>query len=202
MVIALCNQPSCISSGLGKAYWEVPVGTSRKEGFETLRAIARSGYPYPKVTLPTNPCHGSLITTQYLNIQLEMPSITAGGGGPNQNLIETKSDYLQKNYPEMEYWKSCSVVSKNIAHHRPLKVDHAEPVEENPMIPSSTQKPVKTKPSPSKKKEDFPSEIPSTVRIKLSVVIAEGISPKDVVIEVSHQTFLYESTSLNYCVGH
>jgi hypothetical protein len=112
MVISLCNKPGCIVSGLGKAPWEVPFATIRKEGFEALRTIARSGYPYPK---------------------LEMSGQHPNAGGPNQLRIESDEDYLKNEYPNMEYWNRCHVEEKDIAMSRPLELDHKEPVEENPM---------------------------------------------------------------------
>lgn len=113
MVIALCNQPGCIETGLGKADWEVPFATIRQEGFETLRSIARSGYPYPK---------------------LEMIGQHDNAKGPNQARIVNEENYLTTEYPDMVYWNKCDIVQSNVQISRPLSVDHSSPVEENPMI--------------------------------------------------------------------
>lgn len=105
MVVALCETKGCVQTTLGRATWEVPVGTIRKEGFAALRAIARSGKPYPK---------------------LEMPSQAAGAGGPDQNRIVADRNYLKEHYPFMEYWYSCRVEQRSIHVSRPLSVDFSE----------------------------------------------------------------------------
>ena len=51
MVVALCPMKGCRQTGLGHADWETPVGTIRKEGFETLNAIMASGKPYPRLEM-------------------------------------------------------------------------------------------------------------------------------------------------------
>jgi hypothetical protein len=100
MVIALCEKPGCVQTKLGSAPWEVPIGTIRASGFETLRAISKSGYPYPK---------------------LEMTGQHPDAKGPNQFKIRTDEDYLKKEYPDMQYWKGCRVVRNGIAEYRSYK---------------------------------------------------------------------------------
>lgn len=104
MVLALCPSiEMCRRSGLGKAPWETPVGTIRREGFEALGRIEDSGKPYPR---------------------LEMLGQHADAGGPTQGRIESEADYLQTKYPFMQYWRSCSVTHRGLLHSRPLSMDH------------------------------------------------------------------------------
>lgn len=108
MVVALCETEGCRQTGLGKADWEVPVGTIRRDGFSALRAIARSGKPYPR---------------------LEMPGQAAEAGGPDQGRMYRDRNYLAEEYPFMEYWKSCTIKQKNVHFSRPLMVDFGEKFE-------------------------------------------------------------------------
>jgi cyclophilin family peptidyl-prolyl cis-trans isomerase len=63
MVLALCDMPGCKQTTLGTTFWEVPIGTVRKEGHGVLKDIAQTGFPYPK---------------------LEMGGQHKDAGGPNQ----------------------------------------------------------------------------------------------------------------------
>lgn len=103
LVIALCDKPSCILSRLGKADWEVPIATIRKEGFQTLLDIAESGFPYPK---------------------LEMIGQNPKAGGPDLGKVNSDPNYLKEKYPFMEYWQSCTIVRKDVQEIRKLVVDH------------------------------------------------------------------------------
>ena len=105
MVIALCDMKGCRTTGLGKAEWETPVGTIRKEGFAALRKIEDSGRPYPR---------------------LEMKGQHPKAGGPNIARLSLEKNYLTDNYPYLHYWKGCRVVSKDSHISRPLTVDHPE----------------------------------------------------------------------------
>eukprot|EP01041_Mallomonas_annulata_P003045 gene3045-5963_t len=102
MVIALCEKPGCIISGLGKAPWEVPIATIRAEGFPVLEAIAKSGFPYPR---------------------LEMQGLEKNAGGPDYTQLINDKTYLKRKYPYMEYWKECHVHRRNIHEQRDLEVD-------------------------------------------------------------------------------
>lgn len=51
MVLALCNMPGCKQTTLGTTFWEVPIGTVRKEGHAVLKEIGQTGYPYPKLEM-------------------------------------------------------------------------------------------------------------------------------------------------------
>lgn len=104
MVIALCDTPACRGTTLGKAPWEVPVGTIRRDGFGTLIAIEKSGYPYPK---------------------LEMAGLDPKAAGPNQMKIQSDPLYLQEHYSHIEYFHECRLLAKDIAMTRPLYLDHA-----------------------------------------------------------------------------
>lgn len=106
MVVALCETKGCVQTTLGKADWEVPVGTIRREGFSALRGIAKSGFPYPK---------------------LEMASQAANAGGPDQHRINTDPSYLKQNYPDIEYWRECKIEKRNLYSARPLTVEFGEP---------------------------------------------------------------------------
>ncbi len=101
--MALCEMKGCIVSGLGRADWEVPIGTIRKDGFETLKKIAQSGFPYPK---------------------LEMRSQHPDAKGPNQYEIIRNENYLRDSYPFMEYWRGCHIEERDIRRSRPLSIDH------------------------------------------------------------------------------
>ena len=101
MVVALCEYKGCIQTQLGKAPWEVPVGTIREEGFPTLNSIAKSGFPYPR---------------------LEMSGQHPKAAGPDQFRISSEENYLRDEYPNMEYWTGCRVVRENIAENRPYRV--------------------------------------------------------------------------------
>ena len=105
MVIALCMMKGCQVSGLGNAPWEVPVGTVRKEGFPTLQKIASSGFPYPR---------------------LEMEGQHPEAHGPDRGKLETQSNYLKEEYPFMQYFDSCKVVSRDQHVVRPLSIDHPD----------------------------------------------------------------------------
>jgi len=105
MVIALCDMKGCRTTGLGKAQWETPVGTIRKEGFAVLRKIEDSGRPYPR---------------------LEMKGQHPKAGGPNIARLSLEKNYLTDNYPYLHYWKGCRVVSEDVHISRPLTVDHPE----------------------------------------------------------------------------
>ena len=100
MVIALCEKPGCIQTKLGSASWEVPIGTVRANGFETLRTISKSGYPYPK---------------------LEMSGQHPDAKGPNQFKIRSEADYLKREYPDIQYWTGCRVVKSGIAEYHQYK---------------------------------------------------------------------------------
>ena len=91
MVIALCDKEGCHQTALGKAPWETPIGKIRKESFPVLKAIAKSGFPYPR---------------------LEMPGLEPDASGPDQIKIRQDPDYLRKKYPNMEYWLGCSIENK------------------------------------------------------------------------------------------
>lgn len=108
MVIALCKMKGCRATGLGKAFWETPVGTIRKEGFDVLHKIEESGRPYPR---------------------LEMAGQHPKANGPNLGKVVSDPSYLKTEYPFMEYWKGCEVIKSNIQMSRPLGVDHPESVQ-------------------------------------------------------------------------
>jgi peptidyl-prolyl cis-trans isomerase A (cyclophilin A) len=103
MVIALCPMKGCIQTGLGKAFWETPVGTIRKEYHDVLREIQLSGKPYPR---------------------LEMAGQHPRASGPNAGRLMREPDYLKKEYPFMEYWRGCNVVERDVVQIRPLSVDY------------------------------------------------------------------------------
>jgi len=105
MVVALCAKEGCRTTGLGRASWEVPVATIRRDGFDVLVNIERSGFPYPR---------------------LEMHGQHPNASGPNQARINREKDYLGNYYPYMEYWKECHIVAKDIEQNRPLYYDHHE----------------------------------------------------------------------------
>jgi hypothetical protein len=105
MVVALCDKPGCRTSALGKADWEVPVGTVRRQGFGTLVDIERSGFPYPR---------------------LEMRGQDPHAAGPDQMRIRTDPDYLAKEFPFVQHWEGCRVVERALQGvRRPLYLDHA-----------------------------------------------------------------------------
>ena len=100
MVIALCpDVERCRMTGLGKAPWETPIGTLRSEGFQVLRAIEVSGKPYPR---------------------LEMAGQHEHAAGPDQSRIYRDQNYLLKEYPNMEYWRSCKIAHQGAEYSRPL----------------------------------------------------------------------------------
>ena len=68
-------------------------GTVREENFETLKSIMQTGFPYPK---------------------LEMPSQHRNAKGPNQGKIMSDPSYLAREYPDMAYWQECKVVRRNV----------------------------------------------------------------------------------------
>lgn len=103
MVIALCDKPGCKLAELGRAEWEVPIGTIRKEGFQTLLDIADTGVPYPR---------------------LEMIGQHPNAGGPDLGKIYNDPNYLKENYPYMDYWQICTIVRTDIQEIRPLSLDH------------------------------------------------------------------------------
>jgi hypothetical protein len=103
MVIAFCQTEACKQSTLGKTPWEVPIGTIRRTGFNTLVNIERTGFPYPS---------------------LEMSGLAANAGGPNQALIRSNPNYLKENYPQMAYWSKCEIVERDIRIPRDLTRDH------------------------------------------------------------------------------
>jgi len=93
MVIALCDEQGCTATGLGHAFWEVTLGTIRPEGWHVLEAIGASGMPYPK---------------------LEMPGMVPGASGPDQSRLRREENYLREHYPNMEYFKSCRIVQRDV----------------------------------------------------------------------------------------
>lgn len=107
MVVALCPMAGCVVSTLGHAKWEVPIATIRKENFEVLLEIAKSGFPYPK---------------------LEMKGQHPDASGPNQGKIRNIKDYLKDEYPQMQFWKGCHRVTapNTYVASRPLSVDHPD----------------------------------------------------------------------------
>lgn len=120
MVVALCPTVElCRSTGLGRAYWEVPVGTIRKDGFAALGRIGDSGKPYPR---------------------LEMIGQDPHAGGPNQARIVTEPDYLHQHFPFMQYWRGCSIVHRDIRLSRPLNLD-AVGGDEDGNVPADESKP-------------------------------------------------------------
>jgi hypothetical protein len=105
MVVAFCPMKGCIATGLGHADWEVPVATIRKDDFGVLNNIMSSGKPYPR---------------------LEMGGQHPKAGGPHPGRLEREVDYLKNEYPFMEYWRGCSVVTTDRLLHRPLHLDHPD----------------------------------------------------------------------------
>jgi hypothetical protein len=103
MVIAFCQTEACKVSTLGKTPWEVPIGTIRRTGFNTLIGIEKTGFPYPS---------------------LEMSGLAANAGGPNQALIRSNPNYLKESYPQMAYWSKCEIVQRDIRISRDLTRDH------------------------------------------------------------------------------
>lgn len=86
LVFALCKLEGCKTTALGKAKWEVPFGRVREEDFDVLHKIEKSGFPYPK---------------------LEMVGLADGAGGPSQTRMRSDREYLESDYPEMEYFTRC-----------------------------------------------------------------------------------------------
>lgn len=68
-------------------------GTVREENFDTLKSIMATGFPYPK---------------------LEMPSQHKDARGPDQGRIRRDSSYLAREYPDMAYWEQCKVVRRHL----------------------------------------------------------------------------------------
>jgi peptidyl-prolyl cis-trans isomerase A (cyclophilin A) len=108
MVTALCPMKGCIQTGLGKAHWETPVGTIRREYHDVMRHVMLSGKPYPR---------------------LEMAGQHPEAGGPNIGKLMQDPDYLKKEYPFMEYWNSCRIIEHNIQQSRPLYVDYPNSIQ-------------------------------------------------------------------------
>lgn len=103
MVIALCpTEDQCRLTGLGKAFWEVPVGSIRRSGFSALERIGDSGKPYPR---------------------LEMIGQDPKAGGPFPWKIASDPEYLRKEFPFMEFWRGCSIAHRDIRLSRPLRLD-------------------------------------------------------------------------------
>ena len=105
MVVALCDAKGCRQSGLGKALWETPLGTIRKQGFAALRAIEASGKPYPR---------------------LEMAGQHPKAAGPNPSKMLRDPEYLRREYPFLQYWRGCSVLRRDTHISRPLTVDRPD----------------------------------------------------------------------------
>ena len=93
MVIALCDEAGCKETGLGHADWEVSLGTIRPEGWAVLEAIQDSGRPYPK---------------------LEMPGMVPGSAGPDQGKFRRDPHYLRDNFPDLEYFRQCTIVQRDV----------------------------------------------------------------------------------------
>lgn len=108
MVVALCEMKGCRSTGLGKADWETPVGTIRREGFPVLREIEKSGRPYPR---------------------LEMAGQHPKASGPNPSKLMQDKQYLEREYPFIQYWRGCRVAQIDTHISRPLTVDHPDSVQ-------------------------------------------------------------------------
>jgi len=108
MVVALCDMKGCRASGLGKAQWETPVGTIRKEGFAVLSQIEATGRPYPR---------------------LEMAGQHPKAAGPNPGKMMQDPDYLKREYPSMAYWRGCRVEQRDTHISRPITVDHPDSVQ-------------------------------------------------------------------------
>lgn len=102
MVISFCQTDTCKLSTLGHADWEVPLGTIRRTGFNTLVNIEKTGFPYPS---------------------LEMIGLSPNAHGPDQFKIRTDDNYLKENYPNLAYWTQCNI-QENIEVTRELTVDH------------------------------------------------------------------------------
>lgn len=103
MVISLCQTEACKLTTLGKTPWEVPIGTIRRSGFNTLVNIEKTGFPYPS---------------------LEMDGLAPNAGGPNQGLIRSNANYLKESYPHMAYWEKCEIKQSGISLIRELSRDH------------------------------------------------------------------------------
>lgn len=94
MVIAFCQTEGCVRAQLGKAPWEVPLGTIAATFEPTLAKIEQSGRPYPS---------------------LEMPGLAEGAKGPDQSRIATEPGYLEQNYPQIESFLFCEEVAVGAA---------------------------------------------------------------------------------------
>ena len=93
----------------------------RKENFETLKSIMATGFPYPK---------------------LEMPSLDKKAGGPNQGKIRTDPSYLAREYPDMAYWQMCKVTRRHLDIRAPIKSTNKEitPAQPSSIIKSPESK--------------------------------------------------------------
>lgn len=105
MVFSLCEMGGCKQTTLGSTPWEVPIGTIRKDGFNVLRDIGQTGFPYPK---------------------LEMQGQHKDAAGPNQELIRKDKNYLKETYPDMAYFRHCRMVQEDVSLYRPIVIDHPE----------------------------------------------------------------------------
>jgi hypothetical protein len=103
MVIALCSTGACKETNLGHAHWEVPIGTIRRNGFNTLINIEKTGFPYPS---------------------LEMSGLAPNAAGPNHGLIRSDPNYLSESYPQVASWLQCTIVEKDVLFSRDLTRDH------------------------------------------------------------------------------
>jgi hypothetical protein len=103
MVIALCQTEACRQTTLGHTPWEVPIGTIRRAGFNTLMNIEKTGFPYPS---------------------LEMKGLAPNAAGPDQGLIRSNPNYLSESYPQMASWLGCKIVEKDTLTSRELSRDH------------------------------------------------------------------------------
>eukprot|EP01035_Chromulina_nebulosa_P016935 gene16935-22427_t len=156
MVFALCERKGCITSGLGSAPWEVPVGTIRKESFQTLYSIAQSGFPYPK---------------------LELIGQHPKAAGPIINKLIVEKDYLKTNYPSMQYFHNCQIRQSDLHLNRPLSEDHPDTdVLSHKQISDSNNKSSSyVSPLLSHRKRD-------SYRVKMKLVTTKG--EDDVIVEI------------------
>jgi len=157
MVVALCPMGGCIQTGLGKAFWETPVATIRKEYHGVLREIMASGKPYPR---------------------LEMKGQHPDASGPDALKLMHDPDYLKTNYPFMEYWKSCAVVERNVLQVRALDVDHPDSTQRGRAAKTEVQAASASEPDPGNGK-------PFTVELDIVLDSNAKEDISTVVIEVS-----------------
>jgi hypothetical protein len=106
MAISFCEMVNCGVTGLGVMSWEVPVASVRHGNFDTLQKIMKTGFPYPK-----------------------LESAGMNGGGPDIDRLVNEKDYLEREYPEMAYFKSCKVVQRGISVERLPSEDHPSSVQ-------------------------------------------------------------------------